>query len=135
MTTNHNFNFENSLMRKTLTYDYFNGNQIDTSHLYYNFHNAYDKSFRRINNIISQINNKKNGIVKKYQIRGYYEYKIIRKYCIEKNIKYDLIFDEHILTNKVKNIKQYVTNYDYENNLRKLIVENNKIPAMYIKIY
>ena len=37
--------------------------------------------------------------------------------------------------NKVINIKQYITDYDYENNLQKLIVENEKIPTIYIKIY
>ena len=135
MNTYYNFNLEKSLMRRTLTYDYYNRNIIHTNHLYYNFHDAYDKSSRRINNIINQINNKKNGIVKKYQIRGYYEYKFIKKYCIEKNIKYDLIIDENILTNKVKIINQYITDYDHENNLYKLIVENDKIPVMYIKIY
>ena len=61
--------------------------------------------------------------------------KFIKKYCIEKNIKYDLIIDENILTNKVKIINQYITDYDHENNLYKLIVENDKIPVMYIKIY
>ena len=74
-------------------------------------------------------------IIKKYQVRGYYEYKIIKKYCIENNINHDLIIDENILTNKVINIKQYITDYDHENNLKKLIVENEKIPTIYIKIY
>jgi hypothetical protein len=46
-----------------------------------------------------------------------------------------MIIDENILTNKVINIKQYITDYDHENNLQKLIVENEKIPTMYIKIY
>ena len=128
MTTYKNYNLENNLKKITQTYD-FNGNIIDTDFLYFNYNNAYEKSSKRINIIINQINNKKNGIIKKYQVRGYYEYKIIKKYCIENNINHDLIIDENILTNKVINIKQYIIDYDHENNLQKLIVENEKIPT------
>lgn len=134
-TTHKNYNLENNLKKMTQTYDYFNGNIRNTDFLYFNYDNAYEKSSKRINNIINQINNKKNGAIKRYQVRGYYEYKIIKNYCITNNIKHDLIIDENTLTNKVTNIRQYVSNYDYENNLQKLIVENEKIPTMYIKIY
>ena len=134
MTTYKNYNLENNLKKITQTYD-FNGNITDTDFLYFNYNNAYEKSSKRINNIINQINNKRNGIIKKYQVRGYYEYKIIKNYCIENNIIHDLIIDENILTNKVINIKQYITDYDHENNLQKLIVVNEKIPTIYIKIY
>ena len=58
-----NYNFENNLKKITQTYDYFNGNIINTDFLYFNYNNAYEKSSKRINNIISQINNKKNGII------------------------------------------------------------------------
>ena len=129
-----NYNLENNLKKITQTYD-FNGNITDTDFLYFNYNNAYEKSSKRINSIINKINNKKNGIIKKYQVRVYYEYKIIKNYCIENNINHDLIINENILTNKVINIKQYITDYDHENNLQKLIVVNEKIPTIYIKIY
>ena len=127
-----NYNLGNNL--KKLTSMYLDGNKIDTNHLYYNYNNAYEKSSKRINIIINQINSKKNGIKKNYQVKGYYEYKIIKNYCVENNINYELIIDENILTNKVINITQYTTDYDHENNLHKLIVENEKIPTMYIRI-
>ena len=60
---------------------------------------------------------------------------MIKQYCDEKNIKCELIFDENILTNKVTNIKQYVTDYDYENNLKKIVVTHKKIPTMYVVVY
>ena len=129
------YNLVNNLKKITQTYDYFNGNIINTDFVYFNYYNAFEKSSNRINSIISQINNKKKGIIKQYQVRGYYEYKIIKNYCIKNNIKYELIIDKNILTNKVMNIKQYITDYDYENNLQKLIVKNEKIPTIYIKIY
>jgi hypothetical protein len=130
----YNFNIVGKLRRITQTYDYFNGTVKQTNHLYFNYDNVHEKSAKRINNIISQINKKKCGI-KKYQVRGYYEYKIIHKYCITNNIKHELIIDENVVTNKVTNIKQYVTDYDHENNLQQLIVEHEKVPVMYIKIY
>lgn len=54
-----NFNLVNTLMKKTLTYDYWSEKTLNMNHLHYNYHNAYDKSSRRINNIINQINSKK----------------------------------------------------------------------------
>lgn len=129
------YNLEENLKKITTTYNYNNNNIIDAKQLYLNLSNAYEKSSKRINNIIGQINNKKNGNVKKYQVRGYYEYKIIKNYCQINNIKHELVIDDIILTNKVIKIKQYITDYDYENNLQKLIIENEKVPTIYIKIY
>jgi len=128
------YNLKKNLNKIITTYNY-NNNIIDTKQLYLNLSKAYEKSSKRINNVIGQINNKKNGNVKKYQVRRYYEYKIIKNYCQINNIKHELIINDTILTNKVVKIKQYITDYDYENNLQKLIIENEKVPTIYIKIY
>jgi hypothetical protein len=124
------------LFKITQTYDYHSGNEIETDDLHFenNLNGAYKKSCARISNIIQHINNKKEGITKKYQVKGFYEYKIIHNYCVYKNIKHELVFDENVSTNKAINIKQYITDYDDENNLQKLIFEYKKIPAMYIRI-
>lgn len=128
-----NYNLEDKLKKITTTFQY--GQQINTDCLYFFYENAYNKSSKRIENIIYCINNNKNNITKKYQIKGIHEYKFLEQYCIENNIKHELIFDKTVLTNKVKNIVQYINDYDYENNLEKIYVANKKIPTMYIQIY
>ena len=134
--TSYNYQLENHLRQITQTYcnNEATNKATCTTVLHYNYHNAYKKSARRIQIILHQINHKKKGVVKTYQIRGYYEYKIVKKYCMEQNIKHELITNNQVLTNKVVQIKQYVSDYDYENNLCKLVVENEKLPTMYIKV-
>jgi hypothetical protein len=63
MTTYKNYNLENNLKKITQTYD-FNGNIINTDFLYFNYNNAYEKSSKRINIIINQINSKKMVLLK-----------------------------------------------------------------------
>lgn len=133
------------LKKLTKTYDFHTKDLIYTNHLEYsdNIYNAYKKSLQRISNIIQQIhknihtNTNTTTKIKniKYQIKSYYEYNIVRDYCNNNNITCYLIIDNTILTNKVICIKQYITNYDFENNLQKLSVEYNKVPRMYIQVY
>lgn len=127
----------NHLASKTETYCYFTGIKIDNNSLYFSINNAYKKCYKRTQHIISciekRINNKKNKNIS-YQIRGIHEYNVVREYCEIKKIKYQLISDDTQKTNKVYKIKQYITDYDHENNLQKLHVEYEKIPRLYIKI-
>ena len=107
--------------------------------MYYNYNNVFEKSATRIKNIINCIiknkSDKNYQTCKKYQINGYYEYRILNKYCTLNMIKCELLFDDKLLKNKVKNVKQFINDYDHENNLDKIIVKNLKIPVMYIKVY
>jgi hypothetical protein len=133
----YNYNIINNLIKNTDTFLFYKN--IPTEHLYYNYDNVFKKSATRIKNIINCIIKNKSGknyqICKKYQINGYYEYKILNKYCTLNNIKCELLFDNKLLKNKVKNVKQFINDYDHENNLDKIIVEYIKIPIMYIKVY
>ena len=63
-----NYNLENNLKKITQTYD-FNGNITDTDFLYFNYNNAYEKSSKRINSIINQINNKKMALLKNIKLK------------------------------------------------------------------
>lgn len=144
------YQLEQTLLSKTITYDCNNNKEIKNyNHLEFDISKAYNKSKKRVLNIINHINNKKNNnivninninidninIRKKYQIRGYHEYKILHNYLNEKNIKHKLIIDSNILTNKVKQIKQYVSDYDYENNLQHVQFMHEKVPTLYIAIF
>lgn len=135
MNTYKDYSLEEKLKKITHTFLYYEKTKLDTNYLYFPYENAYEKSSTRIATIINHINNKKKSLVKKYQVKGYHEFIMIKQYCDEKNIKCELIFDENILTNKVTNIKQYVTDYDYENNLKKIVVTHKKIPTMYVVVY
>jgi len=89
------------------------------------------KSFERLYNILEQINNIK-GSNKVYQVRGYYEYKIVKKYCDMNNIKSKLIVSEDLFTNKVIKIKQYV--YGDGDGIHHEGY-SKKVPCLYVKIY
>ena len=95
-----------------------------------------DKSLKRlydvINNIDKYVKSTNTQKSKQYQIRGYYEYKIVSKYCELNKIEHELIMSETQTTNKVVNIIQNCYCGDGEPVVHKGI--NRKVPCMYIKI-
>lgn len=132
----HNYNIVQHLQDITTTYDFTTNKEIPTTNLHFNYYGACDKSAKRLRTILDQIKNRKPGATsRKYQVRGWYEYKVVHNYCTEHNICHELIIDDSVLTNKVTSIHQWVTDYDYENNLRRIEVENEKVPTMYVKVY
>jgi len=93
--------------------------------------NYKNKSFNRLYNILDRIS-KINGSNKVYQVRGYYEYKIIKKYCDINNIRNELIVSDTLVTNKVIKIKQYVYG-DGDGIHHKGF--SKKVQCLYVKIY
>lgn len=93
--------------------------------------NYITKSCNRLYNILIQINNIK-GSNKMYQVRGFYEYKIIKKYCQLNNIKHELIISDTLVTNKVIKIEQYV--YGDGDGIHHKGFQK-KVPCLYVKIY
>jgi hypothetical protein len=98
-----------------------------------NIKNATDKSTKRINNILSNIKKMKKGSTKKYQIRGYYEYKQISKELNILNIRHKLEISDTLFTNKLTELELYInSNYprqQYQNYI------NEKVNCMYINVW
>lgn len=97
-----------------------------------NIQNATDKLTKRINNILSNIKKMKKGSTKKYQIRGYYEYKQISKELNILNIRHKLEISDTLFTNKLTEIELYInsnyTTQKYPNYI------NEKVNCMYINV-
>lgn len=95
--------------------------------------NATDKLTKRINNILSNIKKMKKSSTKKYQIRGYYEYKQISKELNILNIRHKLAISDTLFTNKLTEIELYInlnyTEQKYPNYI------NEKVNCMYINVW
>jgi hypothetical protein len=102
-----------------------------------NILNYKEKSFKRMYYIISQINKFINSstyiLSKKYQVRGYYEYKIVSKYCKFNNIKHEFIKSDNNFTNKIIKLEQYCFYGEDEPVLHK--GHHIKVPCIFIKVY
>ncbi len=93
-----------------------------------------NKSSNRIRQIVKNISTLKLCSTKKYQVRGYYEYKQIAKIIDSgyPNIKYKLEYSETQHTNKLKSINMYIDpKYKY-GGFTEYISEQNK--CMYIVV-
>jgi hypothetical protein len=92
------------------------------------------KSERRLENIRSQISKMKKGQIKKYQVSGRYEAKIIQKYCNDNNIFVTIIESKTLEKNKVYGIhKGYDSECCSECN-GKISFDSEKVPVMYVEV-
>jgi hypothetical protein len=98
-----------------------------------NKQDAIDKSTKRINNILHNIEKMKKGSTQKYQIRGYYEYKQISKKLNILNIKHEIVISDTLFMNKLTELELYVDLQNTEHKYPNYISE--KVNCMYIKVW
>lgn len=95
-----------------------------------------NKTTKHINEIIHNIKNLKNNTIKKYQISGYHEYKLLTHELLQfDNIKYELLEDAILEKNVVSEIKGRYSDgccYDCDGIYS---YKHKKVPVLYIMIH
>lgn len=92
------------------------------------------KSERRLENVKSQISKMNKGQIKKYQVSGRYEAKIIQKYCDDNDIFVTIIESKTLEKNKIYGIhKGYDSECCSECN-GKISFDSEKVPVMYVQV-
>lgn len=98
-----------------------------------NIPRATEKSTKRIDNILRSVEKAKIGSHKKYQVKGYHEYKQISKKLNENGIKHELEISDTHLMKKLSEIDVYVnTRYTYQ---KYASYKSNDVNCMYIKVW
>ena len=94
---------------------------------------ATNKSTKRIDNILHSIEKAKFGSHKKYQVKGYYEYKQISKKLNEDGIRHELEISDTLSMKKLSEIEVYVdASYPKSNYAT---YKSDNVNCMYIKIW
>lgn len=94
---------------------------------------AIEKSTHRINEILKHIENMKTGSHKKYQVRGYHEYKQISKHLNEYGIRHELELSNTQYTKKLSELEVYVNTRYIQQNYA--IYKSDNVKCMYVKVW
>jgi hypothetical protein len=98
-----------------------------------NIPRATEKSTKRIDNILHSIEKAKIGSHKKYQVKGYYEYKEISKKLNENGVRHELEISDTLFMKKLSEMDVYVnTKYIQQ---RYASYKNDDVKCMYVKVW
>jgi hypothetical protein len=94
---------------------------------------ANSKSRRRVENILACVGQMPRSSVRKYQVRGYYEYNQLSAILAEKGVKHALEISDTLTMRKLKEVEVYV-NEDRPQH-QYAVYKNEPVKCMYIKVW